>query len=154
MGPAAGVTGELAIGPFLAAILGPGPAWSLALPSDEGLPAVFDSALDGGMGQGRPPHPPWAGALLPWAEVVSPRAGCLVAAVAIAAWESLPSFHERVKNALEERVTRPGLLRPDACAASLHCVREHGVALPKALWSNLTHWAQHAGVAPLVPDLR
>ena len=155
MGPAAGVAAELAIGPFLAAIVGPGPAWSLALPSGEGLPAVFDSALDHGHAAEPPSVPPrWAGALIPWAEVLAPRRGCLVAAVTITDWESLPSFHERVKWALDDRAAHPGLLRPDACAAQRRSVREHGVPLPKAAWHDLTHWAERVGVTPLVPDLQ
>ena len=65
MGPTASVAAELAIGPFLAAIMGPGPSWSLALPSNEGLPVVFDSVLDGGPSAGIRSEPPqWASAWL------------------------------------------------------------------------------------------
>jgi len=155
MGPTAGVAAELAIGPFLAAIVGPGPSWSLALPSGEGLPAVFDSALDGSNAAEMRSEPPkWASALAPWAEVVAPRGGWLVAALTIAAWESLPAFHERVKYALDDRATYPELLRPDACASRRRSVREQGVPLPKAVWNDLTHWAKRVGVTPLGPDLR
>ncbi len=155
MGPAAGVAAELAIGPFLAAIVGPGPSWSLALPSEEGLPVVFDSALDHGHETEPCSEPPaWTIALAPWAEVLSPRGGWLVAAVTIAAWESLSSFHERVKHALDASATSPGLLRPDARAAQRRGVREHGVPLPKAVCNDLTLWAERLGVNPLCGGLR
>ena len=104
MSPTAGVAAGLAIGPFVAALAGPGPAWSLSLPSDQGLPAVFDSTLDGGDLPSPQTEPPaWTAALAPWAEVLAPRGGWLVAAVTIAAWESMPSFHERVRHALDKR---------------------------------------------------
>jgi LDH2 family malate/lactate/ureidoglycolate dehydrogenase len=154
MGPTAGIAAELAIGPFLAALVGPGPSWSLAFSSSEGLPAVFDSALAGSReAESRLKPPRWAGALSTWAEVVAPRGGWLVAALTIAAWESLPSFHERVKYALDDRATYPELLRPDACAAHRRTVREQGVPLPKTVWNELTRWAGRVGVAPLGPDL-
>jgi hypothetical protein len=153
-GPAAGLAAELAIGPYLAAIVGPGPAWSLAFPSAEGQPVVFDShlALDGataGPSRRRPETPPWWTALAGWVEALAPAGGWLVAAVAIAAWEPLPSFHERMAEALGDP-SRPqaGLLRPDVLVARRHDVHKHGVALARAVTTDLTQWAERLGVTP------
>jgi LDH2 family malate/lactate/ureidoglycolate dehydrogenase len=44
-GPAAAVAAELAIGPQVGLVLGPGPHRALAVPTAAGLPLVFDSAL-------------------------------------------------------------------------------------------------------------
>jgi hypothetical protein len=157
-GPAAGLAAELAAGPYLAAILGPGPAWSLAFPSAEGMAAVFDSHLtsDGtGPGPGtarqrqRPEAPPWWSALAGWVEALAPAGGWVVAAVAISAWEPLPSFHKRIAEALGDGSRpQPGLLRPEVLAARRHEVHKHGVALAKALARDLSQWAERLGVTP------
>src|SRR5262245_11673289 len=43
LGSAAAVAADVAVGPLGAAVLGPRSAWTLALPTAGGLPAVFDS---------------------------------------------------------------------------------------------------------------
>jgi hypothetical protein len=155
MGPAAGVATELVIEPFAAVIVGPGPSWSLACPADEGLPAVFDSALDGGSPAETRREPlKGAGARVPWAEVVAPQWGWLVAAVTIEDWESLPSFHEWVKRALADGAAHAGLLGPDVWAARRCSVREFGVPRARAVWNDLINWAERVGLTPLGPDLR
>jgi LDH2 family malate/lactate/ureidoglycolate dehydrogenase len=154
-GPAAGLAAELAIGPYLAAIVGPGPAWSLAFPSACGLPVVFDShlALDGASPpRRRPEAPPWWTILAGWVEALAPAGGWLVTAISISAWEPLPSFHERMAEALgDPSRSQPGLLRPDALVARRHEVHKRGVALPEGLASDLTQWAERLGVTPPGP---
>jgi LDH2 family malate/lactate/ureidoglycolate dehydrogenase len=150
-GPAAVVAAEIAIGPMSATIVGPGPSWSLAMPSDRGLPAVYDSAL---LGAGvRLPYVDGPG---PWAAVLTPEDGWLIAAVAVAAWEPLPAFHARVKAALEDQERKtgplPGQLLPLAWEAHRRDIREHGVPIPDAVRTALRPWAERLGVAPLAPE--
>jgi hypothetical protein len=153
-GPAAGLAADLAIGPYLAAILGPGPAWSLAFPSAEGLPAVFDShlACDGAGSarhRQRAEASPWWTALAGWVEALAPGEGWLVTAVAISAWEPLLSFHKRIAEALGDRSRpQPGLLRPEVVVARRHEAHKHGVALARALAGDLSQWAERLGVTP------
>jgi hypothetical protein len=155
-GPAAGVAADLAIGPYLAAIVGPGPAWSLAFPSAEGLPVVFDSHLAhqcsgaaAGATPRRPEEPPGWAALGAWVEALAPAGGWLVAAVSIAAWEPLPSFHERIAEALGDPARpQPGLLRPEVLAARRHDAHKQGVALARAVANDLYQWAERLGVTP------
>jgi Malate/L-lactate dehydrogenase len=149
-GPAAVVAAEMALGPLAAAILGPGPSWSLALPSEEGLPAVFDPAL-GSASEKRPAPTAWLEGLLPWAAVLTADTGWLVGAVAVAAWEPLLTFHERVKTALGDREARPGQLLPTAWDAHRRVVREQGIALPASATKALTRWAERLGVAIPTP---
>ena len=47
-GPVAPMVADLAIGPFVAMIAGPGPSMAVGLPMPEGLPALYDSAARSG----------------------------------------------------------------------------------------------------------
>jgi LDH2 family malate/lactate/ureidoglycolate dehydrogenase len=156
-GPAAVVAAELAIGPQAALILGPGPSWSVAMPSETGLPAVFDSALHPAE-DSRPSPPAWPDELGPWAAVLAPDEGWLIAAVSIAAWEPLLAFHARVKQVLGEQggnaQPRAGQLLPAVWEAHRRVVREHGVPLPASVRKELIPWAERLGVAPLAPVRR
>jgi LDH2 family malate/lactate/ureidoglycolate dehydrogenase len=145
-GPAAVLTAEMAIGPMVAAILGPGPCWSLALPSGQRLPAVFDSALATATAT-----PVWPEFLAPWVTVLAPGGGWLVLAVAVTAWESLPQFHERVEAALGHPGAEPGQILPADWEAHRREVREHGLSLPRATAEEFLRWAERLGVAPLAP---
>jgi hypothetical protein len=84
-GPAAALAAEMAIGPCSAMVLGPGPSWTLAIPTDAGLPALFDSAL-GSEGDSTLSSTSWPEGLAPWAAVLAPEGGWLIAAIAVAAW--------------------------------------------------------------------
>jgi hypothetical protein len=154
-GPAAFVAAELAIGPQAALILGPGPSWSLAMPSDRGLPAVYDSSLHVAERAHHSP-PAWRDGVGPWAAVLVPDEGWLIAAVAIAAWEPLLAFHSRVKEALgdQEGGPRPGQLLPEAWETHRRDIREHGVPVPAAVRNQLLPWAERLGVQPLAPEPR
>lgn len=151
MGPTAAVAAELAIGPLVAAILGPGPSWTLALPSAEGLPVVFDSAL------AHAEAPPAAIASLvgPWALLVPPSGGWLLLAIALPALEPPASFQERLTAALDGREDAPGLLLPRRWEAQRSEARQHGILLGESTLGALSQWAARLGIsrdslAPLV----
>ncbi len=131
-GSAAGIAAEMAIGPVAGLILGPGPCWSVALPA-EGLPGVFDPAL------GEPGKPGGARALndliSPWANVLAPEGGWLVAAISVPALEPLSSFHERVAETLKGLDEAAGRLLPARWEAHRQQVREHGMGIEPAAWN-------------------
>jgi LDH2 family malate/lactate/ureidoglycolate dehydrogenase len=144
-GSAAAVAAEMAAGPEVGYILGPGPSWTLALPSAEGLPAVFDTAL-----AGNSPLEPPAGALkslvAPWALMTADE-GWLVVAVAVTALEPLATFHERVRSALKSSGGAPGQLLPGPWEERRSAAREHGLAIDRAAMEKLTSCAERLGIA-------
>ena len=158
-GPAAGVVAEMAIGPTMAIALGPGPSWALALPSEEGLPAVFDSALGAGPARGkgmtvRPAPAARLDLIAPWAAVLVPEGGWLVGAIAIPRFEPLASFQERAGAAMRGLEELPGRLAPASWEARRREAREHGVVVGPAAWKKLKRWADRLDIAPPVPDNR
>lgn len=141
-GPAAAVVAEAALGPFLAVALGPGPSWSLAIPTAEGLPVVADSAfVDPAAGAPLPPLP-WPGT------AVVPEGEWLIQVVAVAAFEPLEAFRERVSSGLvgSSGGPAPGLLRPDDWEAHRRAARERGIALEARTWKELRRWADRLEV--------
>ncbi len=150
-GPAAAVAAEMAVGPVAAAILGPGPSWSWAFPSAEGLPAVFDSALGPGptrtTTRSRRPNSPNL-LMAPWIAALAPEGGWLVAAIAVAALESLSSFHERVGATLDAVREWPNGLLPGPWEARRRIAREGGVPLAAEAIEPLTRWGDRLGVEP------
>jgi LDH2 family malate/lactate/ureidoglycolate dehydrogenase len=139
---AAAVAAELAIGPEAAILLGPGPSWTLALPSVEGLPVVFDPSLADAESS---PAAELADFLAPW-RLLAPDGGWLVVALSVAASEPLTSFHQRVASALASGADPPGLLRPDRWEARRREARERGVALAPETREALGEWAARLGV--------
>ncbi|MEO6810077.1 MAG: Ldh family oxidoreductase [Isosphaeraceae bacterium] len=140
LGSAAPLAAEMAIGPEAGLVLGPQGAWSLALPTSEGLPAVFDSALAGP----NPPGPPTA--VQPWGLLV-PDGGWLVVALAVSALEPLVVFHERIDSVLRGEVESPGWLLPAPWTARRQAVREQGVPLSNEVLNALRRGAERLGVA-------
>jgi Malate/L-lactate dehydrogenase len=149
-GPAAVVAAEMAIEPCSAMILGPGPSWTLAMPTDAGLPALFDSALRGA-GDSTPSSISWPEELAPWAAVLAPAGGWLIAAVAVAAWEPLQAFQSRVVEAMTGQQDGAGRLFPAAWEAHRRAVRDLGVPLPAVVCDALISWADRLGIEPPVP---
>ena len=152
-GPAAAVAAEMAVGPVAAVILGPGPSWSCAFPSAEGLPAVFDSALGPRPTKTttrsrRPAAPDPDTMMAPWIAAMAPEGGWLVAAVAVAALESLATFHERVGATLDAVQQWPGGLAPGPWEARRRIAREAGVPLAAEAMTPLTRWGERLGVEP------
>jgi len=145
-GPAAPVAAELAIGPFMAAIVGPGPSWTLAVPTAEGLPAIHDSALGSSSGPAEIPGgldswAPWAGAL------AGGEGGWAILAIAVLAFEPLADFRERIAAMAGSATPWPASLSPVAWEASRREARERGVALDDRASAGLRDWAGRLGVA-------
>jgi LDH2 family malate/lactate/ureidoglycolate dehydrogenase len=140
-GPAAPIAAELAIGPQVGLVLGPGPDQALALPSAEGLPLVIDSALDQ-----RPeiPAPPVSG-------LIAPERAIVVVAVAVTALESLATFHERLGAALKVLDDAPGRLLPGPWDDRRRAVRERGVPLDAEAMAALRRWADRLEIEPPAP---
>lgn len=155
-GSAAGIAAEMAFGPYLAAILGPGATWSLALPSGDGLPAVFDSALAFQTGAVAPPsktrssaratEPTPLSLWIPWATAMVPPGGWLVAALGVTTIESLSGFHERVSGIMRETEEAPGRLLPLTWENRRREARERGLSVTKGSWTRFQHWATRLGV--------
>jgi LDH2 family malate/lactate/ureidoglycolate dehydrogenase len=148
-GPAAALAAEMAISPEIGFILGPSSSWTLALPSAEGLPAVFDSALAGTSALNPRPAAPAALKSLvgPWA-LMTPDEGWLVMALAVSAIEPLATFQERVSAAVKQCGEAPGQLLPGPWEACRSEAREHGLTIDRAARAELTRHAERLGVAP------
>jgi LDH2 family malate/lactate/ureidoglycolate dehydrogenase len=146
-GPAAAVAAELAIGPHVGLVLGPGPHQALALPTAEGLPLVFDSAL---AGEAPPPALPASSLLVPWS-LLAPEGEILVVAAVVTALEPLATFHERIDVALTALGDGPGRLLPGPWEERRRAVREHGVPLDGAVMAALRPWAERLGLEPPAP---
>jgi LDH2 family malate/lactate/ureidoglycolate dehydrogenase len=152
MGPSAAVAADLAIGPFAAFFLGPGPSWALALPSEEGLPVVYDAALVGGKtGGGARSSGPSPDRIVSWAHLLVPEGGWLVGAVAVTAIEPLATFQERVSAEVKRGGEGPGRLTPTAWERRRREAREHGVPVSTAAWEKLKRWADRSEVEPPAP---
>lgn len=139
-GSAAPVAAELAVGPFAAFLLGPGPSWSLALPSEDGLPAVFDAALAPAGSRAKGP-PPWLDGLGAWAGLLVPDGGWLIAAVAVPALEPLATFQERVSAGAIRDEDGAGRLAPKPWEDRRREARERGVPIALAVWKKWKRWA-------------
>ncbi|WP_435015493.1 Ldh family oxidoreductase [Tundrisphaera sp. TA3] len=145
-GSAAPVAAEMAMGPFAATIVGPGPTWTVALPMPEGLPALYDSALipDGG----RPADP---GIWPAWASAIAGEEGWAILALAVPALESLSSFHERVSASFRGGSGGEGLLLPGPWDDRRREARERGVALDGPALVQLRDRADRLGLAFPLP---
>jgi LDH2 family malate/lactate/ureidoglycolate dehydrogenase len=143
-GPAAPVASDLAIGPFVAAIAGPGPSLALALPSTQGLPVVFDSALD--PGSKAQSLDECLGVWTPWISSVAGDGGWLILALSVSSMESLASFHERVASSFLERDEQPGQLKPESWDERRREARERGVLLDEASMEGLKNWSERLQV--------
>ncbi len=146
-GPAAPLAASLAIGPFVAMIAGPSPSLALAMPTPDGLPAIYDSDLGQGNG-GDSPSPPeeWLGAFSPWISTVAGGDGWLILALSVPAMESLSTFHERAAKATRSSIDGRGPLWPETLASRRQEAREHGVPLDPAATATLKEWAGRSNV--------
>jgi LDH2 family malate/lactate/ureidoglycolate dehydrogenase len=146
-GPMAAVAAEMAIGPQVGLVLGPGPRQALALPTAEGLPVVFDSALAEGS---EFLNPAVSGLIAPWGLLVS-EGQIAVVAVAVTALEPLATFHERIGISLGGLGDAPGLLRPGPWEGRRREARERGVSLDVEALAELRRWADRLGIEPPAP---
>ncbi len=146
-GPAAGVAAEMAVGPMIAGVLGPSPSWSLALPSENGLPAVFDSALAEPREGKAAKRPAWADVMAPWASALVSGEEWLVLAVAVTALESLAAFQERVTAATAGAGEGSGRLLPGTWEATRREARARGVRIDPDAWAELSRRAEKLGMS-------
>lgn len=137
VGPAAPIVAEVAVGPMVAAALGPDGAWSLALPAPGGRPLVIDSAF----AAGQPAPNGFVAALRIEGE-------WLVQVLSAVATEPLAALHDRVAEAMGEEPGWP--LAPGRLEAPRREAREHGVTLEAPVRTALRTWAERLGV----PELR
>ena len=135
-GPAAPAAAGLAIGPNLAVIVGPGPSIAVAVPTSEGLPLVYDSALAGS----RDPIPTWMGEWSPWIAAIAGFDGWAILALSVAAFEPLAQFHARIAaNAGASLVPRAWEIRRAEA-------RERGILLDPATIDALKSWGDRLRV--------
>lgn len=139
VGPAAPVVADVAVGPMIAAALGPAGAWSVALPAPEGLPLVIDSAFAGDRAAPI--------GLVPWSPLTI-EGEWLVQAVAASAMEPLAGLHERVAEALKAAPELP--LAPGRLETPRREARERGVVLEVATLSDLRDRAAKLGVTDVL----
>jgi LDH2 family malate/lactate/ureidoglycolate dehydrogenase len=153
-GPAAAAVADLAVGPFVGLIAGPGPSLALAVPMPEGLPALFDSAL--AVAPGDVPAPAirdriadWA----PWISAVSGPGGWTILALAVWAMEPLETLHNRMAGAFSGPTGGgPGTLLPGPWEARRRDVRERGIILEERALAGLGRWSERLRIpwpAPL-----
>ena len=119
-GPSAALVAEIAVGPAVGMVLSGSIA--LALPSANGLPVIFDSALGGEL------PGPAAEIAGPWL-LLAPEGGVLVGAIGVAGPEALAALHARVAALLGGHKSGPGTLRPEAWGARRREARERGVPM-------------------------
>ena len=156
-GPSAPIVAELAIGPFVAIIAGPGPSIAVGVPMPEGLPALYDSALDVTNGTVEPSTPVSPGeidALAPWiAAIAGSHEGWSILALSVSAMEPLTSFQRRVSASLDGRAGG-GYLSPGPWEARRREVRERGITLDEATSAGLGAWADRLKLARPSPLAR
>ena len=147
-GPSSPVAADLAIGPFVAMIAGPGPSLALAMPAPGGLPVVFDSALDQEAvnGQETASFEGWMTAWSPWSSSLAGDDGWLILAFSVASMESLTSFHDRVAASFRGSNEWRGGLRPESWEARRREARERGILLDQASLDGLKGWAERLQV--------
>ncbi len=172
---AAAVVAGIALGPMAGLVFGPNRLWSMALPSEAGLPIVVDSGLAGSEVAGKTPEARTAGkstkhsvsrrggaaagfdgleALWLGAEVFRPADSWILAAVSVTVWEPLAAFHERVAAAVQDLDEAPGRLLPRVWDAQRREAHDRGIAVPAPAWKSLNQWAQRLAVeipSPFAP---
>jgi hypothetical protein len=137
--PAGWAASEIALGPMVGIVQGPGSSLALAAPVAGTAPAVFDSALAGGSTK----SPGWSAVALPaWSAPFSGSGGWLVAALAVTAFEPLATFHERIDEYLGGSPPVPGEIRPEDWEARRVDLLERGLPLPDPVRRDLQRWAE------------
>lgn len=147
-GPSAAIAADMAIGPYAGVVLGPGSSQAAAFPSAEGVPVVFDSML--GPVEGVEETLEGTSHLVidrlaPWALLAGGQE-VLVGVVAVAAFESLGSFHSRVADAIDARNPPTGWIFPRSWHQRRLEFQQRGVPLQSALISALRGHCSSAGI--------
>lgn len=133
---AAAVVAEIAIGPAIGVAFGPGGAWSVALPTAEGLPIVADAVF----GSDRAA----LASFMPWSPLIG-VGDWIIQAVSVPALEPLASFHERVSEFAKG--AGGAFLQPDRQEGLRREARERGLSLSSATRSALKDWAGRHSLA-------
>jgi LDH2 family malate/lactate/ureidoglycolate dehydrogenase len=172
LGSAAAIVAAMAARPVAGFVLGPGRLWSIAIPSPSGLPVLFDSALagltrvnpaaSGAARRGRSSRPaqPRARRLSSfsrdgtpiWSDVLVAEDSWLVGAFAVAEFEPLSDFHDRVGRWLVGLAENPDGLLPASWTDRYNDAHERGVTVTPAVWKALKSWASRLAVPVPEPD--
>jgi LDH2 family malate/lactate/ureidoglycolate dehydrogenase len=143
--PMAPIVAEIAVGPYLGLALGPGPAWSVAVPTMGGLPAVIDTALGDAKGAKRSKGQAALRDLLPAAGWMSGDESVVVGAIHVGLLEN----GERFPALLDSWSDSPGVWLPEAYSRMREAANRAGVTLEGKMWERLKELAEAYGVAPL-----
>lgn len=145
---AAAIVAEAAIGPSVALAVGPGPSWSIAVPTSEGLPVIHDTALHG---RKRPNSIGDWGALSTWAGLLLSGPGdWLIGALRVDAFDAPDALRARV-DAATHGPNVPGLLGPGVWRSRRERIVERGVPMTGEDHARLSSVAERHGVS--LPDL-
>ena len=144
-GPSAAVAADLAIGPYIGAVLGPGSVQAAALPSADGVPLVFDSAFAASTPARDDPIGPMLDRLAPWT-LMATEGVAVVAALAVSAFEPLTTFHQQIDAALQGREAPIGWIFPASWDRSLRASLATGVPLVAEVADALRRRSETAGL--------
>jgi LDH2 family malate/lactate/ureidoglycolate dehydrogenase len=149
---AGGVAADLAVGPIAAAVRGPGPGLAFAVPTDAGLPAVFDPSL-ASYPDACPPDwkPGWLQFAAPFLSALAPPpGGWVILALSVVAFEPLEAFHARV-GALLPTTETPGVILPSPWQARLRRATDAGITIDPTAWKAIQDRCARASIAEPVP---
>ena len=143
--PMAPIVAEIAVGPYVGLALGPGSAWSVAIPTLGGLPAVIDTTLGGGKGAKRPKGHAALRELLPAAGWLMGGESVTVGAIHIGMFEN----GERFRALLASWSDQPGAWLSETHSRLRDAANRDGLALERKAVERLNALAEAHGVAPL-----
>ncbi len=141
----AAVAAGIAIGPMAGAVLGPGRSWSLALPSEGGLPMILDTGL-AALGKRQLVRPSPREGFWAASEVLVPEGGWLLIAVSVPALESLAAFDRRLAEVADRLGEAPGRLLPKTWEVRRREARSRGVTVGASAWTSLVEWARRFAI--------
>ena len=146
--PAAPMTADIAIGPAIGLAQGPGPSWTVAVPTIHSVPAIFSTEL----GTTGSQAPPWSIDNFPvWSVPFSDVGSRVISAYSVKAFESLDQFHERIENQLRTTARVAGEVRPSDWQTSRDRHLTIGVTLPENHAQKLRLRADRVGIAWPLP---
>ncbi|WP_422926509.1 Ldh family oxidoreductase [Singulisphaera sp. PoT] len=151
-GPAAAIVSGMASGPTAAFAFGPDGQYALAIPAEEGPPAVFDSTLaaDGESSRSRRTNRSAKTitpvALKPWMAALVPDGDWMILALRVDSIEPLSSFVERVGAMMDFATPAVGQLIPSVSEDRRQMIREQGMTLSTSTRGSLVEWARRLKV--------
>ena len=117
----------------------------MAVPTAEGLPAIYDSELAINRPDASPPEG-WLDSFSPWLSMLSGADGWMILALSVPSMESLTSYHQRIAEGSRTLAGGPGSLRPETLEARRREARERGVPLDPSSTAALKEWAGRANI--------